>query len=79
MSPNNRQTDNFKEKVRSNFYKIWCYYGCAIIWIIFGLYVSQTELFSNKLISKITEVRSNCYINLNIYIRDIRILTSSLL
>ncbi|XP_033178732.1 sensory neuron membrane protein 2-like [Bombus impatiens] len=58
MSPNNRQTDNFKEKVRSNFYKMWCYYGCAIIWIIFGLYVSQTELFSNKLISKITEALS---------------------
>ncbi|XP_043580137.1 lysosome membrane protein 2-like [Bombus pyrosoma] len=55
MSPNIRQTDNFKEKDRSNFYKMWCYYGCAIIWIIFGLYVSHTEVFLNKLISKITE------------------------
>lgn len=78
MSPNIRQIDNFKEKVRSNFYKIWCYYGCAIIWVIFGLYLSQTEVFLNKFISKITEVRY-CYINLNIYIHDIRILTSSLL
>lgn len=78
MSPNIRQTDNFKEKVRSNFYKMWCYYGCAIIWVIFGLYLSQTEVFLNKFISKITEVRY-CYINLNIYIHDIRILTSSLL
>lgn len=78
MSPNIRQIDNFKEKVRSNFYKMWCYYGCAIIWVIFGLYLSQTEVFLNKFISKITEVRY-CYINLNIYIHDIRILTSSLL
>lgn len=78
MSPNIRQIDNFKEKVRSNFYKMWCYYGCAIIWVIFGLYLSQTEVFLNKFISKITEVRY-CYVNLNIYIHDIRILTSSLL